>query len=190
MQAQHLRSTLLSAISVVSALLLVQGCSNGQPGVASDPAAAAAETVDVERFEVRSISLKRGPGLLLRADTATGQAWTMGVMEAPKWKPLREGIGGVPSPEGRASGRYSIRAIKQTRGAPTLVRTDQASGRIWRKGASSKGPWVAVPNPHPKALSEPEPEPESDPAAAREPAVDAPEGSDSDANPAEAAATP
>lgn len=193
MQAQHPRSVLLLAISVSFALLSLQGCSNGQSDVASDPAPVAAESVDVGRFEVRTISVKRGPGMLLRTDTATGQAWTMGVMEAPKWQPLREGAAGVPSPDGTASGRYAIRAVKQTRGAPTLVRTDQATGRVWRKGATSKGPWVAIPNPDPSALTEPEPEPASNPAAMEEPRADAPDGSDgdsdADADPAEEAAT-
>jgi hypothetical protein len=185
MQARHPRTTLLAATALCLALMLVQGCGGGEPKARADSAAAASAESDVDRFDVRPVATKRGPGLLLRTDTATGQAWTMGVMDAAKWNPLREGEAGVPSPDGSASGRYTIRAISHSRGAPTLVRTDHATGRIWRKGASSQGPWVLVPNPDPSALSEPEPEAGSEPAATRRPPVEAPEelDSDSDSNP-------
>jgi len=193
MQARHPRSTFLAVAGASLALLWVQGCDTGRPKADAEPAAVAAEAVDVGRFEIRSIPVKRGPGVLLRTDTATGQAWTMGAMEAPKWKPLREGVAGVPSAQGSASGRYTILAVRQNRGAPTLVRTDGATGRIWRKGATSNGPWVAVPNPEPapSALTEPKKkaqpssekaQPDSDPAATEQPAVEAPEGSGSGSN--------
>ena len=35
------------------------------------------------------------------------------------------------------SGRYKIMAVAQRRGAPTLVRYDSESGRVWRKGSKS-----------------------------------------------------
>ena len=195
MQARHPRSALLAVAGASLALLWVQACDTGRPRADAESEPVAAEAVDVGRFVVLSVPVKRGPGVLLRTDTATGQAWTMGAMEAPKWKPLREGAAGVPSAGSSASGRYTIMAVMQNRGAPTLVRTDGATGRIWRKGATSNGRWVAVPNPAPSALTEPKKkaQPASDPAAAKQPAVDAPEevgsGTNTDVNPAAATAT-
>ena len=171
MHARPDRSTFLAVASLSLALLLGQGCDGTRPKAGAGPEPAGAATADVGRFDVRSVALKRGPGLLLRLDTATGQAWTMGVMDAAKWQPTREGADGVPTPDGNVSGRYTIKAIKASRGAPTLVRTDQATGRIWRKPAN-KGQWVAVPNPDPSI---------TEPAADDEPAGAAPSESDAEA---------
>jgi hypothetical protein len=81
----------------------------------------------------------------------------MGAMQAPRWFPLAEGDEGVPSPDATVPGRYTIEAATQNRGAPTLVRIDRATGRIWRKGSTSTGPWVGVPNPDP-SVTEPGPD--------------------------------
>ncbi len=69
-------------------------------------------------------------------------------------EPLAEGSDGVPSPGATRPGRYVVRAISQTRGAPTLVRSDRLTGRIWRKGSKNEGPWVLVPSPGEAASAE------------------------------------
>jgi hypothetical protein len=86
----------------------------------------------------------------------------MGLMGEGRWEPLAEGPDGVPSPGATAPGRYSIRPISQKRGAPTLVRSDHLTGRVWRKGSKSDGPWVLVPNP---GEEEPAEEPAEEAAA-------------------------
>jgi len=140
MQTDNLSRGLLAAILICLVFLVVEHRGAG-------PGAAIAPTAKVKRFEVRPVVMHRGPPLLLRTDTATGQAWTMGLMDAPAWTPLAEGEAGVPEPDANRPGRFSIRPYRQTRGVPTLVRYDSLTGRVWRKGSRSKRAWVAVPNP-------------------------------------------
>jgi hypothetical protein len=140
MQADNLSRALLVLILVCLLFLLGQGRGGGSAEVAA-PASGA------ERFSVRLVKLQRGPPLLLRTDTATGQAWTMGLMAAGHWQPLREAADGIPAEGAVQAGRYHVMAVAQQAGPPTLVRSDQLTGRVWRKGATSKGAWVAVPNP-------------------------------------------
>ena len=154
MQFDNVSRAQLAAILVCLTLLLAQGCSDAGSPAAGSPSVAAPE--QAQRFTVQLLPMRRGPGLLLRLDTATGQAWTMGSMDAAVWIPLREAAEGVPSAGATEAGRYEIWTIAQTRGAPTLVRIDGATGVIWRKGLKSQGPWVAVPNPDPSVLSPPE----------------------------------
>ena len=142
MQVDNLTRALLAGILVCLLILLGQGFGRGS--AADDPAAASPSP---ERFTVRTIKLQRGLPLLLRSDTATGQIWRMGLMDAGRWEPLSEGPDGVPSPGATAPGRYVVRPVAQKRGAPTLVRSDQLTGRTWRKGSKNEGPWVLVPNP-------------------------------------------
>lgn len=141
MQADNLSRGLLAAILVC--LVLVIARDRGAEESASEPAPVSS----IERFEVRAIAMRRGPPLLLRTDTATGEGWTMGLMEKGVWEPLAEGAAGVPVPDGDVPGRFSIRAHKQTRGLPTLVRLDTVTGSTWRKGSKTPRPWVAVQNP-------------------------------------------
>jgi hypothetical protein len=143
MQADNLSRGLLAAILVCFVLLVVEHRSAGEDASESAPGPSAA----IERFEVRPIAMRRGPPLLLRLDTATGEAWTMGLMDKSAWEPLTEGSAGVPEPDADGVGRFSIRAHNQSRGLPTLVRLDSVTGRIWRKGSKTPRPWVAVPNP-------------------------------------------
>jgi hypothetical protein len=143
MQADHAARALLAAILVCLLILLGQSWSRGS--AARD---ASATAPSAKRFIVRPYAASdRGPPILLRSDTATGQIWQMGLMDAGRWEPLSEGPDGVPSPGATKPGRYHVRAIAQRRGAPTLLRSDQLTGRIWRKGSKNKGPWVLVPNP-------------------------------------------
>jgi len=141
MQADNVSRGLLAAILVCFVLLVIED-RNPDESV-SEPAPAPA----IERFVVRPIAMRRGPPLLLRTDTATGEGWTMGLMARGVWEPLAEGAAGVPEPDGDVPGRFSIRAHKQTRGLPTLVRLDTVTGRTWRKGSKTPRPWVAVRNP-------------------------------------------
>ena len=136
--ADNVTRALLAAILVCLAILVGRAQSGEAP---AEPEASAV------RFEVRPVAMKRGAPLLLRTDTATGEAWSMGAMDAGRWDALREGSAGIPSPGASAPGRYSIRAVVQRRGSPTLVRSDHATGRVWRKGSTNAGPWVLVPNP-------------------------------------------
>ena len=144
MQVDNLTRALLAGILACLLILLGRGFA------AEDPAASASP----ERFTVRPVKLQRGPQMLLREDTATGEAWRMGLMDAGRWQPLPEGPDGVPSPGASAPGRYSIRPVSQKRGAPTLVRSDHLSGRTWRKGTKGDGPWILVPNPGEEAPAE------------------------------------
>jgi hypothetical protein len=143
MQVDSLTRALLAGILGCLLILLGQGWSRGP----ADDGLAAADSPNPERFSVRALMLQRGSPLLLRSDTATGQIWRMGLMDAGRWEPLSEGPDGVPSPGATRPGRYDVTAVPQRRGAPTLVRSDQLTGRIWRKGSENKGPWVLVPNP-------------------------------------------
>ncbi len=142
MQADHAARALLAGILVCLLILLGQGWVRGSAARESSATAPSAA-----RFSVRSYTTKRGPPVLLSSDTATGQIWRMGLMDEGRWEPLVEGPDGVPSPDATKPGRYHVGAIAQRRGAPTLVRSDQLSGRTWRKGSKNQGPWVLVPNP-------------------------------------------
>jgi hypothetical protein len=155
MQVDNLTRALLAAILVCLLIVLGQGYRSGFG--AGDLAAASASP---ERFHVHTIVLLRGAPLLLRSDTATGQAWRMGLMDAGRWEPLAEGPEGIPSPEATRPGRYSITPVAQRRGAPTLVRVDGVDGRTWRRASKGGGTWVLVPNP-------------GDQASAGEPAAEA-----------------
>jgi hypothetical protein len=143
MQADNLTRALLAGILVCLLILLGQGWSRGS----ADGDLPTAGSPSPERFSLRPIRLKRGPPVLLRSDTATGQVWRMGLMDAGLWEPLAEGSDGVPSPDATRPGRYEVRPVSQKRGAPTLVRSDLLTGRTWRKGSTGDGPWVLVPNP-------------------------------------------
>ena len=149
MQVDNLTRALLAGILVCLLILLGQGFGRGS---ADDDRAAA--STSPERFRLRIIKLQRGAPILLRSDTATGQAWQMGLMDAGRWQPLAEGPDGGPSPDATRPGRYSIHPVAQKRGAPTLVRGDHLTGRIWRKGTKGDGPWVLVPNPGEEASAE------------------------------------
>jgi len=150
MQIDNLARALLAGILVCLLLLLGQGWSRGS----ADGDLAAADSPIPERFSLRSVRLQRGPPVLLRSDTATGRVWRMGLMDAGRWEPLVEGSDGVPSPGATRPGRYVVRPFSQKRGAPTLVRSDLLTGRLWRKGSTSKAPWVLVPNPSEEASAE------------------------------------
>jgi len=165
MQADNVARVLLVLILGCLLILLGQGWSGGS--AADDPAAAVSPSP--ERFILRPVTLRRGPPLLLRVDTATGQLWRMGVMDEGRWEPLVEGPDGVPSPGASAPGRYSVRPIGQRRGGPTLVRTDHLTGRSWRKGSTGKGPWVLIPIPEEEASAGEEASPGEE-ASAEEPA--------------------
>jgi hypothetical protein len=143
MQVDNLTRALLAGILACLLILIFQGRSSGP----ADSVLAAGDAPIAERFNIRPVQLQRGPPLLLRYDTATGQAWRMGLMDAGRWEALTEGTDGVPSPGATAPGRYSIRPVAQKRGAPTLLRSDDLTGRLWRRGSTSEGPWVLVPNP-------------------------------------------
>jgi hypothetical protein len=165
MQVDNLSRALLALILVCLLLLLLGlGRSGGSAAVAPPPAASA------KHFITHGVKLNRTPPRLIRMNTATGQAWEMGLLDRALWKPLPEGPEGVPSPDATEPGRYVFVAVSQPRGAPTLVRTDHATGRVWRKGSTSKGPWVLVPNPGEEppfgAGAEEEPAPEVEEAAA------------------------
>ena len=112
-----------------------------------DASEAAALRTHGERYDVQVIALGRQPALLLRTDSATGEAWRMGAMGPSQWQALREGPDGVPSAGADEPGRYRIHTLTQRKGAPNLIRTDARTGRLWRKGLSNDGAWVAVPNP-------------------------------------------
>jgi hypothetical protein len=143
MQADNVARALLALILVC--LLFLLGRTWGGGSAADDESAVVSGSP--ERFIIRPVSMRRGSPLLLRVDTATGQVWQMGLMDEGRWGPLLEGPDGVPSPGATEPGRYSIRPVGQRRGGPTLVRTDAVTGRNWRKGSTSKGPWVLIPNP-------------------------------------------
>jgi hypothetical protein len=151
MQGDNLARALLAAILVCLLILLGQGWSRGSGPDAGDGAAASPSP---ERFDVRAIRLQRGAPLLLRSDTATGQAWRMGLMDVGRWEPLPEGPDGIPSPGATRPGRYTITPVAQQRGAPTLVRSDSVDGRTWRRASKGGGPWVLIPNPVEAASAE------------------------------------
>jgi len=144
--ADNLSRALLALIllCLVVGVLRDDGGASGAPGDA--PEAAALQT-PAERYTIGIIGLNRKPPLMLRTDTATGQAWIMGVLGRGPWEALREAPEGVPSAGADEPGRYEVYSVKLRRGAPNLVRVDHLTGRIWRKGSTNGGAWVAVPNP-------------------------------------------
>ena len=128
-----------SALALLAAsLLALAGC----PVEGTRPAG----SDQLGRYTIERIPLKRD-SLMVRADTATGQAWHMRTLGEGLWIAYSEARDGIPSPDGAVSGRYLIRAFSQRRGAPTLVRVDTLTGRTWRTGSLGAGPWVAIPNP-------------------------------------------
>jgi hypothetical protein len=154
--SDNLSRALLALILVC----LVVGILRGGGGATCAPKAApevAAAGSAVDRYSLRIIGLQRKPPQMLRTDTATGEAWTMGILDAGPWKPLPEGPEGVPAAGADTPGRYAIIAVKLSRGAPNLVRTDHQTGRVWRKGSMNDGPWVAVPNPGEPSLADVKP---------------------------------
>jgi hypothetical protein len=178
-RADNLSRALLGLILVCLVVLVLRGGAAPEPAPSASPEAVGVRS-HAGRFEIRIVALKRNPPLVLRTDSATGETWRMGVMDRGEWEALREGPDGPPSAGEEEPGRYSVKAVAQTRGAPTLVRTDHHSGRIWRKGSTNGGAWVAVPNPGeeppaPKAAAaEPTPSAGLDAAeAASEEGVDA-----------------
>jgi hypothetical protein len=148
--ADNLSRALLAAILLCLAVAVFRGGASSEAGDAAE--AAALQSQD-ERYAFQVVGLLRKPSLILRVDTATGEAWSMGVLSAGRWDALREGPDGVPSAGAEEAGRYEIHAVKLRRGAPNLVRTDLQTGRIWRKGSTSVGAWVAVPNPGEQPLA-------------------------------------
>jgi hypothetical protein len=143
--ADNLSRALLVLILLCLVFLILRGEGPG-PEALPAPEPTAAQS-GVERYSVRMVKLLRGAPIVLRSDTATGEAWRMGLLAPGQWEALPEGPGGVPSAGAEEPGRYSIHAVAQNRGAFTLVRTDHHTGRIWRKGLKNAGGWVAVPNP-------------------------------------------
>jgi hypothetical protein len=145
--ADNLSRALLALIL----LCLVVGNLRDSGDSSPEPNDAVAETAALrthgERYSIRMIGLQRKPPLMLRADSATGEAWMLDVVGAGPWEALREGPEGVPSAGADEAGRYEFQSVMLRRGAPTLVRTDLRTGRVWRKGSTSRGSWVAVPNP-------------------------------------------
>jgi len=158
-RADNLSRALLALILVCLVVLLLRS-GDAEPAPA-EPTEPVGVRVHGERYDVSMVSLKRGAPLVLRVDTATGEVWRMGLMGPGEWEALREGPEGAPSAGEAEPGRYSVKSVVQMRGAPTLVRSDLRTGRIWRKGATNLGAWVAVPNP-----GEEPPEPKAAEAAA------------------------
>jgi len=119
MQANNVLRTLLALI--LAGLPFLTACD----GVRS-PASGASDT-GIGRFEISAArAADKGPGTMIRFDTATGQAWEMGVLAAGPWKPYAEGPDGTPSPGAAAPGRYSLLAFNQPRAGATLVRVGTA----------------------------------------------------------------
>lgn len=133
-----LRFLLVAFVGAVLPAGCTQATSPGEASAGSDS--------QVGRYEVRSLAMRRGPPLLLRTDTATGRSWRKGLMEDGAWLEFRETPGEEPEGSGDEPGRYDFRSIVLRRGAPTLIRTDSVTGRTWRKGAVSGGPWVPIPD--------------------------------------------
>jgi hypothetical protein len=170
--ADNLSRVLLALILLCLAVVILRdgGGSSCSPG--DRPAEAAALRTHGERFATRIIGLQRKPPLMLRTDSATGEAWMMGVQGPGRWEALREGPEGAPSAGAEEAGRYEIVAVNLRRGAPNLVRTDLRTGRVWRKGATNGGSWVAVPNPGkaPRAAAKPAARPAATPTPTPTPA--------------------
>jgi hypothetical protein len=143
-QVDQLSRALLVLILLCLVVLILRGETARQAPPTEAPPAVSSQ---VERFNVRMVKLIRGAPIVLRTDTATGEAWRMGLLASGAWEALREGPDGTPSAGADEPGRYSINAVAQSRGSFTLVRTDHHTGRIWRKGLKNSGAWVAVPNP-------------------------------------------
>lgn len=147
------RATPMAPAVLVAALLALTGC----PQQKANPV----EPDGVGRFSVERVPLKRD-SILIRTDTATGQAWSMRLLGQGIWQPYTEGKEGVPSPDGVLVGRYSIKAHSQRRGAPNLVRLDSVTGRIWRTGSMGGGYWVPVAEADPTLQRAPEADGKSD----------------------------
>lgn len=156
MQTDHVTRALLGSILVCGLVLLVQGQRAGE---------AAAEPSAGERFQLLTVARRNDSVLLIRLDSATGEAWGMSLLGEGRWDPIAEGPEGAPSPDAREPGRYSIVGVGQRRGAPTLVRTDHRSGRSWRVASTNQGPWVPIPNPPNGAAAPAEPASGSDSGA-------------------------
>jgi len=151
MQGDNVTRVLLAAIL---ALLVAQWVGAGAGGGEASKKSAAAATSAQDRYQIRPVTLRRGPPLLIRLDTATGQAWSMGLMDKGQWLPIREDAAGVPAPDATRPGRFEVRAHTQSRGAPTLVRLDSQTGQAWRTGSVDRRPWVPIPNPEAAAEGE------------------------------------
>jgi len=145
--ADNLSRALLALILLCLVVGILRGDGGSSPAATGNAPEVAARSSGGERYILRVIGLQRKPPLMLRTDTATGEAWMMGVQGPGVWKALREGPDGVPAAGAVAAGRFEIYAVKLRRGAPNLVRVDHLTGRIWRTGSTSGGAWVAVPNP-------------------------------------------
>ncbi len=131
------------AVALLLWLVLFPG-SGCTPPPAADGKASETPESGPGPYAVWSIPMRRGPPELLRVDSATGSAWSKGLMEGGPWLALPETPGHEPEPGG--VGRYDFRAIALRRGAPNLIRTDTESGKVWRKGVKSGGPWVPIPD--------------------------------------------
>jgi len=140
MQADNLARALLVLILACLLFLVARDVTGG--AAAGDAAAHAAL-----RFDISAARSEKGPGTLLRLDTATGQVWGMGVLDEGLWKPYAEGPDGIPSPGAAVPGRYSLRSFSQRRAGATLVRADSVTGRVWRTPARNDGVWVLIPQP-------------------------------------------
>ena len=143
MQADRVTRAPLGLIFVCLTALAAQvlgGCAEGGQASLGGPG-------QTERFSLEAYAVPGGSALLLRLDSATGQAWRMRLLAEGRWEPYAEGPEGVPSPGASRAGRYAIVSVQQRRGPATLVRTDSVSGRVWRVGAIGGGNWVPIPNP-------------------------------------------
>lgn len=160
MQADNITRALLGSILVCGLVIVGQGLGSGE--AAMEPAAPA--PAEDMRFEVTPVPRRNASVLLVRLDTVTGQTWEMGALDEGLWKSFAEGPEGVPSPDASEPGRYSLVAVGQRRGAPTLVRTDHRTGRIWRVATTNQGPWVPVPNPSGASAATAESPSQDDPA--------------------------
>jgi hypothetical protein len=140
MQADNVTRTLL--VSILSCLAFLSACDGAR--CPADKATGAG----IGRFQISAVSAApKEPGSMIRFDTATGKAWSMGVLAAGRWKPFAEGVDGVPSADAVTPGRYSISAFSQPRSGATLLRTDSVTGRVWRTPAKNDGVWVLIPQP-------------------------------------------
>jgi len=140
MQADNLSRALLALMLACLAFLVARDVTGR--AAAGDPDAAMAG-----RFAISAVRSEKDVGRLLRIDSATGQVWEMGVVDEGPWKAYAEGPDGTPSPGALAKGRYELQAFTQRRAGTTLVRTDSATGRVWRTPAKNDGIWVLISEP-------------------------------------------
>jgi hypothetical protein len=150
------------------ALLGFSGC----PAPEHRDPAVTGEAEPFGRFTVQRLALKRD-SVLIRTDTATGQAWHMRLLGGDPWVEYREGKQGIPSPDGTTPGRYEIWPETQRRGAPTLVRVDSLTGLVWRTASTGVGFWVPVAETGPGG-ADPDPAADADMAAEGAEAEEAP----------------